>query len=408
MANNPRSLRLSLFDAFFFSIMVGAGESYLPAFALSAGIGETWSGLFATVPLLIGAIVQLISPGLVHRFGNPHRFVVIMVMVQAMAFLPLMYFSIYGTPGAVELFLVAAVYWGAGFAAGPTWNFWMGQLVSAEESPAYFYRRGKISQYGILVGLVGGGYALYYNIQVGWFTSVFAFLFFISFLARASSSLILAAKDYNPNWILSPEQLSLKETVRRFARNEKYRSFFGFLFIFTVSVYFSAPFVVPYLLARLKFSYQDYMLTIAALFLAKILVLPYADRWARKIGVKNLFLIGAIGISPLPAFWFVSDQLWYAIVLQMVSGAFWALYEVSLTILFFSQLGAREKIPVLTVFNFFNALALIIGSACGGKMLHYFAETKDAYFLVFAFGSGLRLLVAGVCAYLWRGREKVL
>jgi cyanate permease len=155
------SLRLSLYDAFFFSIMVGAGESYLPAYALSAGMSEVLSGFFSSVPMIIGALIQLLTPWAVQRIGSVKNYVVWTVALQAAAFLPLIYFALYGTSNFLVLFLIVIVYWGAGFAAGPTWNFWMGHLLTSEASAKYFSRRTRISQAGVLLGLFGGGVALY-------------------------------------------------------------------------------------------------------------------------------------------------------------------------------------------------------------------------------------------------------
>lgn len=56
--------------------MVGCGETYLPAFALAAGFGPVAAGLVATIPLLAGAIAQLITPLAVVRLGTNRGWVV--------------------------------------------------------------------------------------------------------------------------------------------------------------------------------------------------------------------------------------------------------------------------------------------------------------------------------------------
>ena len=58
-----RDLRAIVGDGVAFSVMVGAGESYIPAFALAAGLGEITAGLVATLPMLVGAAFQLVTPG---------------------------------------------------------------------------------------------------------------------------------------------------------------------------------------------------------------------------------------------------------------------------------------------------------------------------------------------------------
>ena len=55
-----RDLRALTADGIAFSAMVGLGETYVPAFALGAGLGEVVSGLVATVPMLAGACLQMV------------------------------------------------------------------------------------------------------------------------------------------------------------------------------------------------------------------------------------------------------------------------------------------------------------------------------------------------------------
>src|SRR5436190_22995148 len=59
----PRDdLLCSMGDAAAFSVMIGVGETYFAAFALALGTGETIAGLVATLPMLFGATLQLITP----------------------------------------------------------------------------------------------------------------------------------------------------------------------------------------------------------------------------------------------------------------------------------------------------------------------------------------------------------
>src|SRR5215204_3750277 len=55
------------------AIMVGVGESYLPAFVLAMGMGQVAAGLITTIPLLAGAVLQLVSPSAVHYLGSHRR-----------------------------------------------------------------------------------------------------------------------------------------------------------------------------------------------------------------------------------------------------------------------------------------------------------------------------------------------
>src|SRR6202011_3259909 len=52
-----KDLRASVADGASFSVMVGIGETYLPAFVLAMGMGEIAAGLISSIPLLVGAVL---------------------------------------------------------------------------------------------------------------------------------------------------------------------------------------------------------------------------------------------------------------------------------------------------------------------------------------------------------------
>ena len=57
------------------SVMVGIGEMYLPAFVLALSASDIASGLITSVPLVIGALVQLAAPRIIRRLGSYRRWV---------------------------------------------------------------------------------------------------------------------------------------------------------------------------------------------------------------------------------------------------------------------------------------------------------------------------------------------
>ena len=80
-----RDLRLMVSEGVAFSFMVGAGEAYVPAFALAAGHGDAAAGLVATLPMGAGALLQLVTPWGVARLRSHRRWVVLAATGQALA-----------------------------------------------------------------------------------------------------------------------------------------------------------------------------------------------------------------------------------------------------------------------------------------------------------------------------------
>src|ERR1700753_2338980 len=99
-----RNLCSSTADGVSFSVMVGVGESYFPAFVLALGLGDVAAGLITTVPLAAGAVLQTISPVAVRWFGSHRRWVVFCAALQALCFLPLSIGALMGHMSALPVF----------------------------------------------------------------------------------------------------------------------------------------------------------------------------------------------------------------------------------------------------------------------------------------------------------------
>lgn len=105
-----RDLQSSSADAVSFSLMVGAGETYIPAFALALGASDVVAGLVSSAPLLTGAVLQLVSPLAVLRLGSHRRWVVLCARIQAASFAPLIVGAALGALPLVGLFGAVSLY----------------------------------------------------------------------------------------------------------------------------------------------------------------------------------------------------------------------------------------------------------------------------------------------------------
>ena len=161
-----------------------------------------------------------------------------------------------------------------------------------------------------------------------------------------------------------------------------------------MAVFISSPFVAPYMIAQVKMDYGTYMVAIGLLFVGKIITLSIVDRFKSQMSGAKLFMIGAAAIAPLPAMWAVSHDIYFIYALQFVSGMTWACCEVGLSLIFFKDLRHDEKVPVTTVYNLLNSLAIIFGTFIGGKILASFGQNMHSYAFVFIAGSAGRLLAA--------------
>ena len=129
--------------------MVGTGETYLPAFVLALTSSELACGLVASVPLIAGALLQLVSPYLAQHVRSYRRWVVLCAIVQATALLSLCLVATVGSLPIVAVFALASFYWGSGMAGGPAWNGW--EPVRRLRA-RFFARRTRLGRLGLFIG----------------------------------------------------------------------------------------------------------------------------------------------------------------------------------------------------------------------------------------------------------------
>ena len=84
-----RDLRFLIGDGVAWAVMTGAGEWQFVLFALAIGMGEVASGLLATIPMFIGAVLQLVTPWGARWVGSLRRWTAFCAGVQMASLLPL-------------------------------------------------------------------------------------------------------------------------------------------------------------------------------------------------------------------------------------------------------------------------------------------------------------------------------
>ncbi len=363
-----RDLSAMLGDGAAYSVMVGIGENYLPAFALALGMGEIVSGLIACVPLLAGAMLQLVSPFGVRRLGSYRRWVSACAAVQAASFLPLVIAAVAGAIPVWFLFVAAGVYWGGGMSAGPAWSAWVTGLVPTPIRSRFFARRNRMSQLGVLIGFVGGGIALQYGHAIGRALDAFAVIFAVAACCRFVSSRLLASQSEPIHPGREMQVIGRREIAARLRDRGEGRLLF-FLWAMYATAQIAGPYFTPFILGQLQYSYATYMLILATSIVAKTVSMPYLGRFAQRFGSRKLMIAGGLTMIPLPLFWVVSTSVPYLLCVQVVAGVSWAAFELAIILMSFDCIPASHRTSMLTVYNLGYAVASVAGSAVGGLLL---------------------------------------
>lgn len=383
-------LRAIWIDGLAWAVMVGMGEQSIPAFAVAAGLPGVWAGLVATVPMVFGAVLQLVSPAAIARLGSHKRWVVWNSALQAASFAPLVVAGLVGAVPGWLLYAVASVYWGAAIATNPAWSTWVGTLVPSAVRIRYFAARTRWLYVFQITALVAAGWIL--QVGSGWDAPLRAFsiVFLFALAARALSTACLARQSEPEPMPRGLRNVPLRELAARLRHGSD-----GRLLAYMLSVQFAtnvaAPFYMPYMLRVLDFSYAQSLGLFAVAVLAKAAALPLHARIAERRGIRALLWIGGLGLAPSIGVWMLTDDFLLLLLAQLFSGFVWSAYELSTFLLFFEAIRPEERTSVLTKYHLANAIAITAGSLMGGALLAWAGGTAAAFVLLFAFSTILRL-----------------
>lgn len=394
-----RDLWVTTADAAAYSVMVGCGETYLPAFTLALGFGPVAAGLMASVPILVGALVQLVTPYAVARIGSNRVWVIGCTALQAASFVPLIWWGLRGSAQLWQLLLAASVYWTAGMAGAPAWNAWMGRLVPRHVRTPYFAQRNRLGQFGVFFGFVIGGLVLQFGESRGATRIAFSALFALAGVSRLlSTACLVACREPRPPVAAAeglpapPTRLPAKlAAALRGMAAKPAGTLVAFLCCFMFGAHVAGPYFTPYMLREMGFSYHAFMLVFATAVLARALVLPAVGRLASRAGSVRLLGWACLAIMPLTLLWLPCAEIGYLIGVQIVAGSCWAAYELAVALLFFDIVDDRDRTGVITVYNLGLAIATVAGAACGGLLLRALGENRRAYAAVFVVSCLLRL-----------------
>jgi MFS family permease len=382
-------LRASVLDGAFFSVMIGAGETYVPAFVLALGMGDVVAGLVATVPMLIGAFLQLASPWAVRQLGSHRRWVVCCATTQALSLAVLPLCVLINGKSIWLVFVATTLYWAAGLATGPAWNTWVESLVPKRLRARFFAARTRVCQVGTLTSFILSGLLLQYYSGYDQFLWAFSVLFSVAATCRFLSAWCLS-RHRESNGEPAYAHVGISEVLGRL-RGHTGARLLVYLLAVQTGVYISAPYFTPYMLVQLHFSYWQFVTLTATAYFARILFLPLWGKVAHEGGARRLLWIGSVGIMPLAGLWLVSSDFHYLVVLQFFAGMTWSAYELAMMLMFFETIPRSERTSLLTLYNLGNSTAMVAGACLGAVLLRSFGAIPATYGLLFALSTLVRL-----------------
>jgi hypothetical protein len=260
----------------------------------------------------------------------------------------------------------------------------------------FFARRVRICQFFTMLGFVGGGLLLESGKQGDWLMPAFVALFLIAGVSRLISAGLLASTgEPETSRSLIRGHNGFAELRRRLSGHSGMHVLW-FLFAMQASVQISGPYFTPFMLRKLSLGYDEFMLLVALGFVGKVVALRAWGRIADRCGAHRLLWIGGVSIVPVSGVWiglqWIAEPVPYLCVVQFLGGIGWAAYELGFFLMFSEAIPRRDRTTLLTLYNFGNSAALLVGALVGAAFLTWQQESYQAFLALFGLSSAARLL----------------
>lgn len=367
-----QSLDASIKDGASYNVMIGFGELYVGACAVSLGAPDALVALLSTIPLFLGSCAQTLTPWLIDKTGRRRRWYMLGSIAQALMWIPM---------GASVLVDRQLGFWllMGGFVLYfmmiqftiPAWLSVMGDLVAPEIRGRYFGRR---TAFGILlqfVAGVAGGLGLWIFKKHGMEKWGFVTIFGAAFLARCSSIYFLARMAEPPYTPREEESFTLWMFLRRLPHSN-FAKFVVFVGCLTAGAQLVGCLFPLYWLRTLHYPYWwQYTACVTALTVVQIPALLFWGKMADRYGNKRVLTVTAVAIAVLPGLWLLSTHVFLAIFLQMWSGFFWSGFNQSVQNFLLDAVTPPKRARCNAYLSLITNCGLLLGGVTGAIAINY-------------------------------------
>jgi MFS family permease len=432
-AERRRALVLAVPEGVLYAGMVGCAETWFVADAIRLGASALEQGLTVGLPLFIGALGPLLVLRWLARGARRKGLTVGCVAAQALTMVAMALADWSGRQTPALVILGSCVYQICGQGSAPVWSSWFADLVPETIRGTYFARRTRAVQFTISFSMVGAGIVLQLleprtflaGVTTAWWPEHaaagrgFAIVFGAAALSRSLSTLLLA---------LSPEPpfkgLATTTKVLQFLNTTRGSNAWRLVAgsgAFYLCVYLSSPFVVPFVVEELRFSYVWLMAALAIHVLMKAIFQSRFGGAIDRHGPRTVWVLAALAcaVMPLPFIWAGTlppaghagaaggssaavpwGGLWI-LTSQAFSGMAWGCFEIAVFVLILETTFRATRPHAVAAQSILNGFGQLAGSLLGGLFL---ALSSRAFRWLFVVSIVARVVMAFVLPRLVRER----
>jgi MFS family permease len=383
-----QALVWSLWDGILGAAMIALVETFAVAAAVKLKAPAMAIAMLGSLPLLVGSLLQLVSPLLVSERRTRKGFVIWAVVIQALFVVAAGLSGYLPASMAVATYLIAfTLYGSSGNAVSNLWMSWMADLVPQSVRGRLFAWRGRIFA-GVSLGcsLTVGLLARRYTSETApwvFFTIVFS----VAGLVRLGCAFCLT-RQHEPPPAVERGRRAWPRVSREFV------IFAAASALLNGSAAMAGPFFGVWFLRDLHFDYLALAICSSATILGSMTALPLWGRLADTSGNRRVMQVTAFLVALVPLPYLALDSRYMIWLFNFYSGVAWAGYNISSFNFMLAAAGPDRPERAISYAAAATGVAVFVFGLLGG----WLAPRLPVFFTwqlrsVFAFSGLLRLLV---------------
>lgn len=391
--SNQKTLRYSIKDGVFASLMSGFTADYFTPFLLLLGGTNRHVGILSALPNLFASLIQLKSPDFTDRLKSRKKVISIFALLQGAALIPMVFAYLFGQARVAAFIAIVTLFTSLGAVIGPALGSLMADLVQEGRRGEYFGWRNRTLGLVTIVSTFTAGFILHgaekYNVFWG-----FAAIFTLAFVFRLVSWRYLN-KMHEPEFTPKKDDyFSIIDFISR-ANTSNFARFVIFVSVMKFAVNIASPFFAVLMLRDLKFSYLTYTgITLAATLATNLTI----TRWgvhSDRVGNLKVLRLASKMVAFVPLLWLINQNPVYLFFVQVFSGFSWAGFNLSASNFIYDASSPGKRARCIAYYNAFTGLALCLGALAGVALAHYLPEGYLGSILnLVLISAALRLAVA--------------
>ena len=365
---SSRSSRSLIREGLLDAAKMGASETYLGAFGVLLGGSPLQIGALATLPPLVGSIIQSIGMRLSEQAKSRRNLIALLMRVQALLLVPIAFIPLVIAPGwgAVSaLIAVVVVYHCTVGLIAPMWNSLVGDLLPPLSRGEFFGFRNKWMAIVTFTAIVIAGQILHQFAAFGLAAWGFTTIFVVSAVCRALSARAFCGVDDVALHVPEDSKFSFWQFIAR-AKQSNFVRFVVFVSSMNFAASVSGPFFAMYMLQDLRLSYFEYTIVVAAAVIAQFVVMRTWGSLSDQFGNRTILKVCGTLITFNPALWLISSNFWFVVFIQFYSGIFWAGFTLAAANFVFDAVTPPKRARCVAYQSIINGSLVFSGAIVGG------------------------------------------